>query len=319
MKRLRKHDLMIASAIALLSSTGSQAATNFTFDYSDASNMSFWTQPRMDSLDRAAAVVSSYFSNYTANVQLMVTSQNDMSTTLASAGSSGTGVFTPGFGSSDVVMNKILTGIDDNAAAADGTVTVNWGQAWNLSANPADVPNNQYDFESTMIHELFHAVGFSSSITAAGKDGYNTPTGMAGDWSPFDRYVGDSSGLLINQTTFVMSETGYAASAVGGAGALGLSFQGPNTMAANGGMPLFIYTPNPYEEGSSGSHTDDQQPGYNFIMNAATNFGPGVRTLSAQEIGLLQDIGYLNIVPEPSSALLSGLAAVALLARRRRI
>ena len=87
------------------------------------------------------------------------------------------------------------------------------------------------------------------------------------------------------------------------------------------GVP--IYVPTTWEQGSSGSHTDDltfNGSSYsNLLMNAETTMGPGVRILSSYETGILQDIGYV-IVPEPGSAMLclTGAFAAFLLHRRRR-
>lgn len=87
------------------------------------------------------------------------------------------------------------------------------------------------------------------------------------------------------------------------------------------GVP--IYTPTTWSLGSSGSHTDDltfNGTSYsNLLMNAATEMGPGLRTLSSYETGILQDIGY-TIVPEPGSAALclTGACAAYLFHRRRR-
>ena len=46
----------------------------------------------------------------------------------------------------------------------DGVVTVNWANPWSTSATAAGVPMTEYDFDSTMSHELLHAVGFLSSM-----------------------------------------------------------------------------------------------------------------------------------------------------------
>lgn len=319
MMNRRKFTALLLTALVAPILNSAHAATTFTFDYSDPSNTGLWSTDRRDSLNRAADVVEALFSNYNASIEIEVKSENDpASSTLASAGSNDfVPTFTPGFAYSDVVMGEILTGSDPNGAGFDGVVNVNWGVPWSLSSTAAGVSATDFDFESTMIHELLHAVGFLSTISQTGTDGFGNGAGVAGDWNPFDQYVGNSAGLLINQTNFQINQTGFVAGVTGGAGSLGLSFQGPNATAANGGNPVFLYTPTTFEDGSSGSHLDDEFTAYNFIMEASTLEGPGIRTLSPAEIGILKDIGYTNI-PEPSVGLLAGLATSLLLIRRRR-
>ena len=104
----------------------------------------------------------------------------------------------------------------------------------------------------------------------------------------------------------------------------GLYFSGPNAMAAYGGrVPL--YSPNFWEQGSSGSHTDDGTfTGKDavlpprLLMNSKLPLGLGVRELGAVELGMLADLGYA-VVPEPGVwAGLTGLGLVLYASWRRR-
>ena len=49
-----------------------------------------------------------------------------------------------------------------------------------------------------------------------------------------------------------------------------------------------------------------------LLMNSATGAGPGIRTFSAIEIGILKDIGYTAIIPVPAAIWLLGSALLAL-------
>ena len=101
---------------------------------------------------------------------------------------------------------------------------------------------------------------------------------------------------------------------------LGLYFSGTNATSANGGNPIPLYSPSPWEDGSSGSHLDDffYSGANQQLMNSASDPGQGVRTVSDIELGILKDISYNNIVPEPSSVLLIFGSLGAILLRRRR-
>ncbi len=318
---IKDHALKLILTASIIAAVPASGAIVFSFDYNDPSNNGLWAQPRKDSLDRAAAALATYFTPYTATIEIQIKSENSpASSTLASAASNGNGsLFTAGFASSDVVMNKILTGVDQNGATFDGIVNVNWGVNWDLSSTAAGVSLTGFDFESTMIHELLHAMGFLSTINQNGTDGFGSGVGSAGDWNPFDQWVGNSTGLLINQTSFEINAPAFTLGLTGGAGPAGLGFWGPNALAANGGQPVWLYTPLTYQDGSSGSHLDDQFAPYNFIMEAATNPGPGIRPISSVELGILRDIGYTQVVPEPASGLLAALGAgLVTFARRRR-
>ena len=73
----------------------------------------------------------------------------------------------------------------------------------------------------------------------------------------------------------------------------GRYFGGTLAEAASGG-PVPLYTPNPWESGSSMSHLDDATlTGSNQKrMNAAADTDLGVRTISPVELAILRDLGY---------------------------
>lgn len=76
----------------------------------------------------------------------------------------------------------------------------------------------------------------------------------------------------------------------------GLYFGGSDAIAAYGArVPL--YTPSPWESGSSVSHLDDRTfVGVNRkMMNAQVRVGRGIRDLSSVELGILADLGYTVI------------------------
>ncbi len=67
-------------------------------------------------------------------------------------------------------------------------------------------------------------------------------------------------------------------------------------------MPL--YTPNPWEPGSSVSHLDDDTfTGADRLrMIAYSDLGPGIRVLSPVELAILEDLGYQVQSPGPAMA-----------------
>jgi len=201
-----------------------------------------------------------------------------------------------------VVQKKIISGEDDNGGASDGNVNWNWNYNWNLSGPVGD---EQFDLATTAKHELLHAMGFASMVSAPG-----TNSGRE-QWTVFDRYLSDSTGRAL--VSDMGAWLGFDSDLTNGR----LYFNGANAMAANGGLPVPLYSPASWEAGSSGSHLS--YPGQMVIMNAYINPGEGPDSLSAIELGMLQDLGYdFSPIPEPGSALLLLGGTVIFLQRRKR-
>jgi hypothetical protein len=305
MYHLRKAQVIGLSAILLALSAS--AEVRFEFDYSKSTEFNDPTlgQTRRASLEDAAFRVGSQF-NHEATIQIEVTSENKPeSDTLASAASNP--IDAPGdfFGFFPaVVERKIKEGIDDNGAEPDGVVTVNFGVDWDLDDQ---IAASQFDFKATMIHELLHAMGFSSGIFVDGTDVYQTIPGDPGVWSVFDEFVSDKNGSRLIDNEFALNGSLWVQTSLGGSSpASGLFFAGPNSLAANGGNPVGLFSPTAWEDGSSGSHLDDNNPALSgFLMLSATAEGPYTRTLTDIERGILTDLGYsvkAGQTPEPTDA-----------------
>jgi hypothetical protein len=255
-------------------------AAMLTFSFAYGTGSQYWTAEARDALEASASRLAAYIvvTTPTMLAYTVTAERSPSSSTLASAGSdlSGTGSgFFP-----TVVQEKILTGIDPNGSTADGDIDWNFGNPW---AYGTLVSNSQYDFTSTAMHELLHTFGFLSYTDEAG---YNTGR----SWTTFDQFIVTSDGTRVISDTYRFN-TAYNSNLTGGNG--GLYFAGPNAVAAYGSyVPL--YTPRPWEAGSSTSHLDDDTfTGSNAqLMNAVTDTGLGVRVLSPIELGILADLGY---------------------------
>lgn len=307
-----------------------RAAVSFTFDFTDASGVGFNAAgqtgaDRRAALQRAGDYVSSFFINYNANIVMSVNGSQTGTTTLASASSAFNATPDgPGFGDQGDVMRKILGGnaADPDPSAADGTVNWNFsGFQW--ATGDTFLPG-ELDMVSTGIHEITHALGFASGILQSGQDYFETTIGLPSIWAPFDQFVGNSSGALID-SSFELNSAGWNAASAGGTGAAGLYFLGANAVAANGGNPVFLYSPTSWLDGSSGSHLDtdfyDGTGGNELnMMNHEGTVAEGldIRDWNAIEIGMLRDLGYTNIIPEPSAFLMGILGTGCLVLRRRR-
>ena len=326
----------------LAAGSAAHAQINFTFDYgaNDSAVGGFWDptldlmspgqtlgQTRQQAMATASTAFATMFATHftnSATILLSATATNlPLSTNLASAGSTASGGNGIGFTVNEYVRTKALGGLDANGVAADGNVSVNFGQPWYYGTNASATPQTEYDFYSTINHEFTHALGFSSSINQDGSPFYGG-TKAAGEWSTFDQFLVDKDGnKVVDPNTFALNQTVWNTASVGGASpAAGMFFNGSFAMAANGGNAVGLYTPNPWEDGSSVSHTDDQNPAiYGTMMTAKGPTGPWPRDYSAIEIGMMRDLGYtVAAVPEPETyaMMLVGLGLIGSMVRRRK-
>lgn len=191
-----------------------------------------------------------------------------------------------------VVQNKLISGTDSNGEEFDGEIdfnlTSNWSYDW-------VVPSTKSDFIGTVMHEMLHTFGFDATIGAAGK---NTRT----NWTIFDSFVVNRGGAKPIGRRYLWN-TAFNPNLTGGND--GLYFGGANAVKANGGELIPLYTPSPWDGGSSMTHLDDDTyTGANMkMMNAYLN-GAVIRTLSPIELGILADLGYrvLVVAQTPAAA-----------------
>lgn len=278
------------------------AALNFSFTYNDPAGTGFndavLGATRQGAMQSAAGMLAGYFINYNATVAFTVNSSNVAGGILASAWSnpfSSTFGFTP-----TIAQNLILTG----NGTSDARINFNFAHPWDYDDV---VAADAFDFKSVVIHEILHSLGFISYVNSSGQGAHQNASGQPDTWSSYDRFLVNNSGTALVDGAFAF-ETSQLSTLTGGSqGGVylgnGVFFNGAFASAALG-QNIPIYSPDPWEAGSSMHHTDDTffsgigQPV--LIMNAATDTGALVRSLSAIEIGMLRDIGYADIVPEPA-------------------
>ena len=255
-----------------------QGAIKFEFSYGTGSQ--YWSAEAREALHDSANALAAYFMvktpvTITYDIKGINTPDSD---TLASAFSALTSSDAGYFPT--VVQNKLLTGVDSNGSKADGEIEVNWAKSWALGET---VGADEYDFTSTIMHEAMHSFGFFSDVSQPGE---NTDE----NWPVFARFVVTSRGAKPIGKDFEWN-TQYDKNLTGGNG--GLYFGGKNAVRAyKKRVPL--YTPNPWEKGSSMSHLDDSTfvAPNEQMMNAKTETGLGIRVLSSIELGIMKDLGY---------------------------
>ena len=276
-----------------------EAAITFSFNYTDADGLGFNAagslgESRKTSMEQTGILLSNLFPSYTATLNFDVNGSVTEDSTLASASSSfnAPNNFDIGFARRGDVGRKILGEEDPAPDAADGQINVNFEDVmWGLDD---DIDPEQFDFKSTMLHELMHAIGFSSGIWEDGSDAFSRYAPDSGSWSPYDQHLGNIENNFIN-SDFVIDLESWTTASTGGIGNSGVLWRGASGVAANNGDPIPLYSPSPYSGGSSVSHLDDDFfTDSVLLMESAALPGLNARTLSGIEFGILNDIGIVG-------------------------
>jgi len=154
-----------------------------------------------------------------------------------------------------------------------------------------NTPQDAYDFETVVLHEMGHGLGFSGSA-------YENPLGSGNIYwkappNSFDRFTQNGSGAPL--LDFSSGSSGLAQQMTSG----DIYFNGPQVNAANGGAPARLYAPNPWEPGSSYSHLDDStyDNGPNALMTHALGNGSSIHDPGPITRGMLADTGWENATP----------------------
>lgn len=262
-----------------------------TFDFQYNTGADHWTPEYRAALEEAARRLTVYFRvNAPVVLTFDVTGENDPAAGYLAFAGSNLVNGAPGYWNT-VAQYELLTGKDSNGATRDGYITWNFYYNWGTGDT---IGANQYDFESTAMHELMHAFGFLSNLNRPGENNNLY-------WPTFTSFVVTATRARpINRRHEWDSR--YDDNLVGFNG--GLYFGGSNAVRAYGGL-VPLYTPNPWEPGSSATHLDDTTftGADDQLMNAKSGKGPGIRSLSAIEIGILRDLGYYVVaLPAPGPA-----------------
>ncbi len=149
-------------------------------------------------------------------------------------------------------------------------------------------PVNQYDFVSTVLHELTHGLGFSGYFySSGGKGAY----GSDGDAAIFDQFVENKNGdKLINTSLFpnpsiVLNQN------------LTSNWLQFYTTLAGSNMPR-LYAPVVWDDGSSIYHLDDKtypagDP--NSLMTPFSGMGEAIHDPGPATMAIMNEMGWKNI------------------------
>lgn len=161
-------------------------------------------------------------------------------------------------------------------------------------ANP---PSNMIDFVTVVLHEIGHGIGFIGSM--AGDEDVEVASwgfeSSGGDNFPiiYDRFTEDGDNVsLINENVYPNPSSDLYDALVGGFG--GVFFDGTDANIVNLRTPVRLYTPFPWQGGSSYSHLDLDTFGdtENALMRPALDRQFSIHTPGPVMCGMLSDMGW---------------------------
>ena len=139
-----------------------------------------------------------------------------------------------------------------------------------------------YDLSSTVLHEIGHGLGFLSNAEYDKFFG----TGYLVQPTPYDAYVQLSDGRLFTDFCARSVELGKAMTSP-------LVWSGSIATAANNGVKPKLYSPKPYEEGSSITHLDEAlfaSSGANSTMTPVLDSGEVFRSPGNIALAMIEDM-----------------------------
>lgn len=192
--------------------------------------------------------------------------------------------------SNGIAFQHITTGTDPSGAVDDIFVTVDFGFTWNSDQGTPTI--SEYDLYSVLLHEYTHGLGYANLTDAFGDSAITF--GNPGKYGVYAQLTqdDDADAVGVGSSTAVWTGSGANASFSGPLGDLTgdrLVFVGTSAVAAFGSNPR-IYSPFPFEDGSSLSHWDPSVG--TAVMPPGIFAGVEIREYAAFEIGALVDLGY---------------------------
>lgn len=217
-------------------------------------------------------------------------------------------------------LYNALTNTDVNGGTTAITITMNTNAGINWGLGTGAPGSTNYSWQSVVMHEVLHSMGFYDGIGAVTTTLPNVP-GTAAWQNPgptiFDTFsfVGSTGGTQFS--ALLTDQSRYSAIVSNN-----MFWTGANAVAANGGTPIKLYAPSTYESGSTYSHIDPSLTGVAGLLFPALYDNTFFAGPTAVELGIMKDMGWsVSAIPEPSAvALIVGgvVMGFTIVVRRRR-
>lgn len=199
-----------------------------------------------------------------------------------------------------IAQANAMTGEDIKPSAGvdyDIVININCSFADWYFGQDSNPPANMIDFVTVVLHEIGHGIGFIGSMGAdedvgvadwgfESSDGQNSPI-------IYDRFAEDGLGIsLINENVYGNPSSDLYDALVGSSD--GVFFDGIDANIVNLGSPVRLYTPFPWQGGSSYSHLDQNTFGdsENALMRPALDRQFSIHSPGPVMCGMLSDMGW---------------------------
>lgn len=194
-----------------------------------------------------------------------------------------------------VALANELAGSDLNGGNAEISARFNSTFNWyfGTDGNPA---SNQYDFISTVLHEIGHGLGIAGSMNYDDGVTPNECSGTAGQGcyglgttSPmaYDRYTENNAGTGLISYTSPSTALGNQLTSDN------VFFDAFTANFYNGGARVELYAPTTWNPGSSYSHLGEVFNGTeNALMTFSSDFAEAIHYPGTVAIGILGDLGW---------------------------
>ena len=156
-------------------------------------------------------------------------------------------------------------------------------------------PSGVTDFETVVLHEIGHGLGLIGSV---GDSGTQATVGVEGSAFPYDDYAQSAAGTpLVNVAQGTVLGSVVQSDGVRWGGAQGI--------AGAGGSRPYLYSPNPWLQGSSIYHLDENvyPPGNpDSLMTPYLDRGEAIHDPGDIVLGMLRDMGWGTTGPKGIAA-----------------
>ena len=248
------------------------------------------------------AAIDVWGANFQSTVPISVEATWGRSSSWGVLGSARPGNYYSGFeGAPDAslwypsALANALAKKDLDKVSSEIIIQVNSTASWNQRGDSKPT-TREYDLESVMLHELAHGLGFLSNNSYDSYFSY----GSIDQPTPFDAYTQTPDGTRLADLASPSLELGTALQNE-------LVWGGPIATKVNGGVKPKLFTPNPYEAGSSVSHLDEKtflNSGFDSVMTPNLDAGevfhdPGPLLLAMMEdIRNKPPVGIATVIPQ---------------------
>jgi hypothetical protein len=180
-----------------------------------------------------------------------------------------------------------LAGDDLRPGEADIIITINSdNDDWYFGSGAT--PRRQSNLTSVVLHEIGHGLGFSGTATLINQQG----TWASSTPRVYDLFVTTGAGAYLRDADLFPTRSEALTEQLQGGD---LYFDGQHAKAANGDIPPLLYAPDPWEQGSSFGHLDeDAYPAGdpNALMTPYLARGEAAYQPGPVALGILADLGW---------------------------